>query len=416
MIWSWALYDWANSAFATTVMAGFFPLFFKKYWSAGFSVTESTYALGITNSIASLLLAMMAPTLGAVADQGSYRKIFLFLFTVLGVAASIGLGFIGQGQWALAISVFSLGIIGFSGAMPFYDALLMQVAGEKNFDRVSGLGYGLGYLGGGTLFTLNVVMYLKPELFGFVDGTAAIKFSFITVGVWWLLFSIPLFLNVPEWPAREKKSLWTNIRRGRHELMRQIRELRGHKPLFYFLLAFLLYNDAVNTIIKMAVDFGMSIGLADGDLIKALLLVLFIGFPSAIAFGYFAEKTNPQRGIWVCLFIYFCLTIYSYFMNSATEFFIMAATVGLIQGGIQSLSRSYYARLVSPEESAQYFGFFNMIGKFSSIVGPFLFGWIGYATGNPRAGILVLTLFFIGGGILLYSSGLAARRSDRRAK
>ncbi len=409
MIWSWALYDWANSAFATTVLAGFFPLFFKKYWSAGFSVTESTYALGITNSVACLLLAILAPTLGAVADQGAYRKRFLLFFTLIGIAASTGLGLVGQGEWVWALGLFALGIVGFNGALPFYDALLMQVAGEKELDRVSALGYGLGYLGGGLLFTVNVVMYTKPEWFGFTDGVAAIKFSFVTVGVWWLLFSLPLFFFVPEWPARTRAGLLTNIKQSGVELLRQIRELKDHKPLLFFLLGFLLYNDAVNTIIKMAVDYGMSIGLADGDLIKALLLVQFIGFPAAIVFGRIAEKYSPVKGIWICLVAYLAVTIYAYYLSSAAEFFVIAAVIGLVQGGIQALSRSYYARLVTPEESAQYFGFFNMIGKFSSILGPFLVGYVGVVTGNPRAGILILTLFFIAGGILLLLSGRAAR-------
>jgi UMF1 family MFS transporter len=405
MILSWAMYDWANSAFATTVMAGFFPIFFKKYWSAGFSVTESTYALGMTNSVASLALALLAPTLGAVADQGAYRKRFLMFFTLVGVAASTGLGLVSQGQWIWAVGLFALGIIGFNGALPFYDALLMQVASEKEFDRVSALGYGLGYLGGGLLFTLNVVMYSKPEWFGIADGAAAIKISFITVGVWWLLFSLPLFMNVPEWPARIRQGWIANVRSSAAELVRQVRELKDHKPLLYFLLAFLLYNDAVNTIIKMAVDYGMSIGLADGDLIKALLLVQFVGFPAAIAFGRVAEKHSPAKGIWICLAAYLGVTVYAYFLSTAAEFFVIAAVIGLVQGGIQALSRSYYARLVTPEESAQYFGFFNMIGKFSSILGPFLVGWVGVATGNPRMGILVLTVFFVAGGFFLIQSG-----------
>jgi len=409
MIWSWALYDWANSAFATTVMAGFFPIFFKMYWSAGFSVTESTYVLGVTNSVASLALAFLAPTLGAIADQGAYRKKLLLMFTLIGVAGSIGLGFVGQGQWMLAVSLFALGIVGFNGALPFYDALLMQVANEKDFDRISALGYGFGYLGGGLLFLGNVIMVLKPEIFGLVDKVAAIKIAFISVGLWWFIFSVPLFLNVPEWPAKLKQGWLANVRSSGHELWRQVRELKDHKPLLFFLLGFLLYNDAVNTIIKMAVDYGMAIGLAEADLMKALLMVQFIGFPSAILFGYLGSKYSAVAGIWICLLAYLGVTVYSYFLTTSAEFFAIAAIIGLVQGGIQALSRSYYARLVTPEESAQYFGFFNMIGKFSSILGPFLVGWVGIATGNPRAGILVLSLFFVSGGALLYWSGRQAR-------
>lgn len=405
MIWSWALYDWANSAFATTIMAGFFPLFFKKYWSAGFSATESTYALGLTNSISSLILALLAPALGAIADEGAYRKRFLLFFTLLGASASLGLSFVGAGGWVWAVTLFSLGLAGFNGALPFYDALLVQVAEPRLLDRVSALGYSLGYLGGGLLFVLNVVMYLKPEIFGLSDAAMAIRVSFFTVGIWWMLFSLPLFLYVPEWPARQKRSLMINLRESFPQLRRQIMALKDNKALLLFLLAFLLYNDAVNTIVKMAVDYGMSIGLEDGDLIKALLLVQFVGFPAALVFGRLAEFTSPQKGIWICLLTYLGVTVYAYFLNSALEFFVIAALIGLVQGGIQALSRSYYARLVSPEESAQYFGFFNMIGKFSSILGPFLVGWVGLVSGNSRAGILVLTLFFVAGGALLAASG-----------
>lgn len=409
LIWSWAFYDWANSAFATTVMAGFFPLFFKEYWSAGFSVTESTYVLGLTNSLASLVLAVMAPTLGAMADQGAWRKRFLLIFTVIGVVASGALGFVGQGQWSWAVALFSLGIIGFNGALPFYDALIMQVASPKQLDRVSGLGYGLGYLGGGLLFTLNVLMFLKFEWFGFSDQAAAVKFSFFTVSAWWLLFSFPLFLNVPEWPARVRQSWLANVRQSFKNLMQQTQALKSHKPLLFFLLAFLFYNDAVNTIIKMAVDYGMSIGLSSSDLITALLLVQFVGFPSAIAFGFLGERFSPQKGIWICLIVYLGVTVHAYFLQSANEFFVLAAVIGVVQGGIQALSRSYYARLVTPEESAQFFGFFNMIGKFSSILGPFMVGWVSWMTGNSRAGILILTVFFVLGGSLLAMSGRKQR-------
>jgi len=409
LIWSWALYDWANSAFATTIMAGFFPLFFKNYWAAGFSVTESTYVLGVTNSIASLALAIMAPVLGSIADQGAWRKRFLLFFTLLGALASCALGMIGYGEWLWAALLFGLAMIGFGGGLPFYDALLIQVAPAGQLDRVSGMGYGLGYLGGGLLFAVNVFMYLKPEFFGFTDGAAAIKFSFFTVGVWWLLFSLPLFWNVPEWPATVKQKWLPTVKQSFVSLWQQIQALKSNKPLFFFLLAFLFYNDAVNTIIKLAVDYGLSIGLKDGDLIKALLMVQFIGFPSAIAFGFLGERFSPQKGIWICLAVYLGVTVYAYRLQTAAEFFALAAVIGVVQGGIQALSRSYYARLVTPQDSAQYFGFFNMIGKFSSILGPFLVGWVSLMTGNSRAGILVLAVFFLVGGYLFAQSGRKAR-------
>lgn len=404
LIWSWALYDWANSAFATTILAGFFPVFFKKYWTGDFSAVESTYYLGLVNSLASFALALMSPGLGAIADDGAWKKRFLFFFTVLGAVGSLALSFVGQGQWMPACLWFTVGLIGFNGGLTFYDALLVEVAEEDRIDRVSGLGYSLGYLGGGLLFAINVVMTQKPEWFGFPDAVAAVKVSFVTVAVWWLVFSIPLFLWVPERPPRRRVQWLQMIKNGFSSVWENGRSLTKHKALLFFLLGFFFYNDAVNTIIKMAVDYGMSIGLESADLIKALLMVQFIGFPAAIGFGFLAEKIGPQRGIWICLIAYLCVTIYAYYLNSTTEFFMLAGVIGIFQGGIQALSRSFYARLVTPQESAQYFGFFNMMGKFSSILGPFLVGYISLVTGNPRAGILILSVFFAAGGYLLFLS------------
>lgn len=392
-------------------MAGFFPLFFKQYWSAGFSAVESTYMLGLVNSIASFALALSAPALGAIADQGGWRKPFLFLFTVLGIAGSLALGFIGKGEWFWAMSWFALGMVGFTGAQTFYDALLVQVAERKHFDRVSGLGYALGYLGGGVLFAFNVWMFLKPETFGIAGKPEAVKISFITVAIWWFLFSLPVFFQVPERAARMSGAWRGIILEGFRGLARHARALSGQKPLFFFLLGFLFYNDAVNTIMKMAVDYGLALGLESADLIKALLLVQFIGFPAAIAFGFAGEKIGPLRGIAICLCVYLGVTVYAYFLSSATEFFIMAAVIGLVQGGVQALSRSYYARLVPPENSAEYFGFFNMIGKFSSVLGPLMVGWVGLLFNDSRAGILILAIFFVLGGGLLFKS----RRAERAA-
>jgi UMF1 family MFS transporter len=401
LIYSWAFYDWANSAFATTVMAGFFPLFFKKYWTGDFPVVTSTYYLGVINSVSSLILALVSPALGAVADQGAWRKRFLFLFTGLGIFGSGALGLISQGEWVMASVAYSVGLLGFSGALPFYDALLVEVADRKDFDRVSALGYALGYLGGGLLFLLNVAMYLSPSTFGFPDAAVAVRFSFITVAFWWFFFSIPLFRNVIERPARLKAHWLTVTRGGFKSFWLSCLELRRNRALLFFLLGFLFYNDAVNTIVKMAVDYGMSLGLEPSDLIKALLMVQFIGFPAAILFGRVGEKHSPLVGIAICLVVYTLATYAAYRLQTSFQFFALAAVIGVVQGGIQSLSRSYFARLVNPDDSAQFFGFFNMIGRFSSIAGPFLVGWVSLQTGNPRAGILILILFFAAGGVFL---------------
>jgi UMF1 family MFS transporter len=343
----------------------------------------------------------VSPALGAVADQGAWRKRFLFLFTGLGIFGSGALGLISQGEWVMASVAYSVGLLGFSGALPFYDALLVEVADRRDFDRVSALGYALGYLGGGLLFLLNVAMYLSPSTFGFPDGAAAVRFSFITVAFWWFFFSIPLFRNVIERPARLKAHWLTVTRGGFKSFWLSCLELRRNRALLFFLLGFLFYNDAVNTIVKMAVDYGMSLGLEPSDLIKALLMVQFIGFPAAILFGRVGEKHSPLVGIAICLVVYTLATYAAYRLQTSFQFFALAAVIGVVQGGIQSLSRSYFARLVNPDDSAQFFGFFNMIGKFSSIAGPFLVGWVSLQTGNPRAGILILILFFAAGGVFL---------------
>jgi UMF1 family MFS transporter len=393
-ILSWALYDWANSAFATTVIAAFFPLFFKKFWAADLPAFESTAVLGYANSVTSLILAATSPVFGAMADEGRLRKRMLALFTVFGAGGTLWLSTIGQGQWINAAWAYSLAVFGFTAALTFYDALLVEVAGPGQLDRVSGLGYALGYLGGGVLLAVNVWMYMQY-------GTDGVRWSFVSVALWWLLFSIPLFLNVPEPGQGRRAPILESARRGFQSLKRHIRAIGAEKKLLYFLIGYLFYIDGVNTIIKMAVDYGLSIGLESSGLIKAILLVQFIGFPSAVGFGFLGEKISPLFGIWLCLITYFGVTIYSYFLNTSFEFYMIAAVIGVVQGGIQALSRSFYARLVPPDKSAEYFGFFNMTGKFSAIVGPSLVAAVAVFMQDSRASILVITIFFIIGGIFL---------------
>ncbi len=377
-VYGWVFYDWANSAFATTVMAGFFPVFFKNYWSAGTDPNMSTAQLGFGNSLGGLMVALLAPVLGAIADRSSARKKFLIFFAYLGSLMTAALFLVQQGDWKTAILVYALGTVGFSGANIFYDSLLSDVSSEENADYISGLGYGFGYLGGGVLFALNVWMTLKPAFFGLPDAATAVRFSFLTVGLWWAGFTIFTLLWVKEkryYTTADR--LGATVREGFRHFIRTFRQIRHLKTLSTFLLAYWLYIDGVHTIIRMAVDYGMSIGFADTDLITALLIVQFVGFPAAIAYAKFGERWGVRRALFVGIFAYMFITLGGMMITKPIQFYFIAIAVGCFQGGLQALSRSYYNRMVPPGQAGEFFGFYNMIGKFAVIIGPMLVGLAG---------------------------------------
>ncbi len=423
-IWGWAAYDWANSAFATTVMAGFFPIFFKEYWSAGANVNASTAQLGLGNSIASMIVALMAPVLGAIADKGTKKKKFLIFFAYLGVLMTAGLFLVQQGAWQWAIFIYAMGIIGFSGANIFYDSLLPGVAGEDKIDYVSGLGFGMGYLGGGLLFVINVLMFQMPEAFGIPDGAMAVRISFLTVAVWWGLFTILTIKWVPEIrsSAAIEGSRMDYIRGGFKQFYSTFQKIRHLKTVFLFLLAYWFYIDGVDTIIRMAVDYGMTLGFDSGDLILALLITQFVGFPAAVTFGKLGQDWSVRKSIYLAIIVYIFVTIWGVRMTQKHEFYILAIVIGLVQGGIQALSRSYYSRLIPKNQApGEFYGFFNMLGKFAAILGPALIGLVGLVTRrilmppNPteqqmfevgqtaaRWGIGSIIILFAIGGILFY--------------
>ena len=399
---SWAFYDWANSAFATTVLAGFFPLFFKQFWSTQNTITESTFQLGVGNALASLIIVMLAPFLGAIADAGSLKKRLLIIFSLLGISVTLGLYFVEQNSWLLAISFFALASIGFSGSIIFNDALLIDVTEEKNYDRVSAFGYAMGYLGGGILFTVNITMVTIPEWFGFSSVNDAVRFSFITVSIWWLVFSIPLWLFVHEAKTREKHLITQAMYSGIGQLINTFKKINKLKTVGLFLLAYWLYIDGVGTIVRMAVDYGLAIGLDGSDLLLALLMTQFIGFPATLGFGYVGERIGAKTAIMLTIAVYLAVTIFAYRMNTVEEFYALAITIGLVQGGIQSLSRSLYARIIPQSQSAEFFGFYNMLGKFAAVLGPLMIGTIAAMTDSSRLAMLSVSTLFISGGILLY--------------
>ena len=402
IIYSWAIYDWANSAFATTVMAGFFPLFFKAYWANPDNPTESTFYLGLANSFASIIIAAFAPLLGAIADKGSSKKKFLILFAFLGIIMTGGLSIVKQGHWEMAVMLYVLASIGFSSANTFYDSFLPHLSQKKEkLDWISSLGYGLGYIGGGLLFLLNVLMFLNPDLFGLSSQALAIKISFLTVAIWWAVFTIPIYLFVPEPKVNNDISFFKSIRLGWDQIKNTFNEIRQYKYILLFLISYWFYIDGVDTIVKMSVDYGLSLGFESDSLITALLIVQFIAFPATLLYSFFGEKIGTKQAIYFAIIGYSLITVLGYFMQYKWHFYVLAIFIGFFQGGIQALSRSLYARIIPKDKTAEFFGFYNMLGKFAAVIGPALMGIVTFYSGNARVGILSILILFIIGLLLL---------------
>ena len=345
-ILSWAFYDWANSAFSTTVIAGFFPIFFKSYWGSGLPATESTRWLGYSLSVSALLVALIGPFLGAMADQAGTKKRSLVIFTALGTASTAGLAFVGEGNWQLAAMLYVLATIGFLCSIIFYDSLLVGITDEKSVDVVSARGYALGYLGGGILFAVNAFAASSPETFGLSGKVEAVKLAFLTVAVWWAVFAVPVFLFVREPPVPDggaRGRSW--LRAAFAQPFETFRHIRAVRPAFLFLIAYWLYIDGVDTVVRMAVDYGLSLGFAADGLMTALLVTQLVGFPAALVFGRLGERHGPKFGIGLAILVYLLTIAWASQMRSEAEFYVLAVVIGLVQGGIQSLSRSLFARL-----------------------------------------------------------------------
>jgi UMF1 family MFS transporter len=397
-IFSWLLYDWANSAFATTIMAAVLPIYYSKVAASTLAPHLATSYWGYTNTVSMLIVSLSAPVLGALADYRRAKLKFLGAFALLGILFSGLLFLVQTGDWLMASCFYILGYIGFSSANIFYDSLLPSLTGYDSVDRISALGYATGYLGGGILLAVNIAMILSPEWFHISSSEMGSRISFLSVAGWWLLFMIPLFIYIREpVAANEKKTLGNPFK----DVLKTVKELRKYRDAFLFLIAFWLYNDGIGTIIKMAVIFGSEIGIGVNHLIGAILAVQFIGVPFTILFGKVAKKITAKRAIYLGLIIYTCIAIGGYFMRSAVHFWILAIAVSMVQGGTQALSRSLFAVMVPRAKSAEFFGFFDVSQKFSGIVGPALFGFVGYLTGSSRLGIVALIVFFIGGMYLL---------------
>ena len=407
-IYSWALYDWANSAFATTVMAGFFPIFFAQYWSNPEDLSISTFYLGLGNSVASIIVVLLAPILGAIADRGTYKKRFLVFFAFLGILMTAGLALISQGMWQIALLTYVIATVGFSGANTFYDSLLPAVSNKDNVDYVSGLGYALGYIGGGILIVINFFMITSPSFFGFADDVEGIKWSFISVALWWAIFSIPILLFVKEPKYHKAETSLQTIKSGFKQLKNTFNEIRHLKVVFTFLIAYWLYIDGVDTTVRMAADFGITLGFDSTTIMGALVLVQFIAFFATLFYVKFAEKIGIKNAIYFAIAAYMVIIFSGYFVTEAWHFYVIAGMIGCFQGGIQTLSRSLYARIIPENKSAQFFGFFNMWGKFAAVIGPLLMGSVTLILSNTiddqvlsaRIGLQSIMILFILGALV----------------
>lgn len=404
---SWSLYDWANSAFATTVLAGFFPVFLKNFWyikdGAPISNPPSSVYLGTASSIVSIIIAVMAPILGAIADKTTIKKKLLIFFAFLGAIMTGSLALVHKGNWEMALLFFIVASIGWSGGNIFYDSTLIGVADkdEKKCDDISALGFSLGYIGGGLLFAVNVIMSLKPEIFGLADAAEAVKVSFIMVGIWWVVFTIPFIIFVKEPKVEESLSVGRAVKEGLVQLGRTFSEIRKLKVIGTFLLAYFIYIDGVGTIIKMAVSYGSDLGFNSNSLIVALLITQFVAFPATLLFNMMGRKIGIKRALYVAIISYCFITLAGLFMQSEVHFYILAVCIGMFQGGVQSASRSYFTRLIPKDKAGEYFGFYNILGKGNAIIGPALLALITRLTGNVRLGMVSVLLVFIVGFLLL---------------
>ncbi len=416
-ILAWSFYDWGNSAFSTTAAGVFAPLLFGRLVEGFLSPTDEFFWYSMGASLVSLIVAIMAPFLGAAADRMGGKKKFLFVFACLGIVMIGAMALVQLGMWVAALVIFIFAGIGFSGANIFYDSLLPSVASEKKRDYVSSLGFSLGYIGGGILFLVNLLMYATPSLFGLpveisstgakTGGLLAIQLSMLSVAIWWAIFSIPIALFVKEPPVEDKVPFGKAIGAGLRQIINTLRDIRRFKHVVLFLIAYWFYIDGVDTIIKMAVQYGDKVGVDDTIMALTFLLVQFVAFPMTLIFNKFAKKIGAKNGILIAIGGYSVITIFGFLMTGWQMFIGLGIMVGCFQGGIQALSRSTYSQMIPADKSAEFFGFFNMLGKFSAVVGPFLMGSITLAAvpfaGDQafRYGILAIIVLFIAGGLIL---------------
>ena len=417
---AWAMYDWALSGMQAVILASVFPIYFAKVAAAGLEGSRATQAWSNVNFIGAVLVAVISPILGAVADYAAIKKKLIAAFMLVGVIGTSGMYFIARGDLTLAMITFLLSLIGSTASLAFYESLLPHIAREDEVDRVSAGGYALGYLGGGLLLAINLLMIQRPQWFGLpTESTVPSRLAFVSVAVWWLVFSIPLFRRVAE-PARrieaDEAPGVNPVRAALVRLRETMGELKGYRQAFLMLVAFMIYNDGVQTIVKTAAVYGAEIGIPEGAMIGAILIVQFVGVPFAFLFGFLAGKIGVKRSIFIGLAVYTAVSIVGFYMRTATHFLVLALLVGTVQGGVQALSRSLFASMVPPHKSGEFFGFYSVFEKFASIFGPLLFSLTIAFTGSSRWAILsVITFFVVGGGLLSLVNVAEGQRVARQA-
>lgn len=398
---SWMFYDWANSAYSIIISTAVFPLYYKAAaTNAGVSASNSTAYLGYTIAIATFILAMLGPILGTIADyQGLKKKFFTFFFS-LGVLFTALLAFIPGDQWLLLLIIYTVAAVGSAGANVFYDAFIVDVTTEERMNKVSARGFGLGYIGSTIPFIISIAIIIlaQNEILPIATVTAS-KIAFIITAIWWGLFSIPLLRNVQQkhFIKREPKPIINSFKR----LGKTFKEIKKYRALFLFLLAYFFYIDGVGTIITMSTAYGSDLGITPTNLLIILFVTQVVAAPFTLLYGRLAERFTGKKMLYIGIFVYIIVCIYAYFLETTLDFWILAMLVASSQGGIQALSRSYFAKLVPKEHSNEFFGFYNIFGKFASIMGPLLVAVTAQLTGNSSSGVFSLVLLFIIGIIIL---------------
>ena len=417
---AWAMYDWANSAFQTTIIAAVFPIYFHSVVAKDLGEAVSTSRFAWATTIAIVIVAVIAPLLGAIADYAAMKKRMLAIFLFIGATATIAMYGIGPGDWQLALLLFVIGNVGVAGSIVFYESLLPHLVSQAELDRVSSAGYAMGYLGGGVLLAINLAMIQKPAWFGIGDAGMAVRLSLASVGVWWLVFSIPIFRQVPEPPRKleaDENSDAGLLATGFTRLVETFKELRTFRQAFLLLLAFLIYNDGIQTIIRMATTFGTQVGIDQSAMITALLITQFIGIPFAFGFGMLADRIGAKTAVFGGLLVYAFIVVLAYFMKTAAHFYLLAIMVGMVQGGTQALSRSLFASMIPKHKSSEFFAFFGVFERYAGILGPLVFAVMVDATGQSRNAILAVVGFFvIGGALLAFVKVDEGRQAARQAE